>query len=49
METWTIMIVMGVARNVQNFNLEPIRSIDEWLWQVGEKRVKCYSDLELEH
>lgn len=49
METWTTMVVMGVARSVQNFNLEPIRSVDEWLWWVGEKRVKCDSDLELEH
>lgn len=29
------MVVMGVA----NFNLEPIRSVDEWLWWVGEKEL----------
>lgn len=32
MVTWTAMVVMGVAKSVQNFNLEPIRSVDEWLW-----------------
>lgn len=50
METWTIMIVMGVARSVQNFNLKPIRYINKWLWQVSvkKKRVKCDSDLGLE-
>lgn len=35
METWSIVVVMGVARSKQNFNLEPIRHVDEWLWRLG--------------